>query len=78
MDVLAHMTTHYHRPVNEPSSDDRPNQQQPLDFKEQIDGWLQAKDEILRLYNGLGKEDEKHQSYKVNYYKKEDGTIKRD
>ncbi|KAI8338713.1 hypothetical protein BC941DRAFT_423683 [Chlamydoabsidia padenii] len=63
MDVSTHMTMHSHRPVDDSPPDDRPQQQQPLDLKEQIDSWLQAKDEILRLYNGLGKEAEKHQSY---------------
>ncbi|CAO3636168.1 unnamed protein product [Cunninghamella echinulata] len=32
-------------------------------FDELMNLWLQAQDELLRLYNHLGKEDEKHEKY---------------
>ncbi|KAI8079923.1 ubiquitin carboxyl-terminal hydrolase [Halteromyces radiatus] len=75
MDVAAHMTLssntldddyqqlklqlqQHHQQYDQHSHQDQ--------LKEWRDLWLQAQDEILRLYNCLGKEDEKHHNYQCD------------
>lgn len=40
-----------------------------------IDTWLQIHDEILRLYERLGLEDEKDEMYQKNYIRKRHNYI---
>ncbi|CAO3590821.1 unnamed protein product [Absidia cylindrospora] len=66
LDVAAHMTRHYQSRNDAIPSDPQCYDHDEFNFKDQMDTWLQTKDEILRIYNDLGKEEEKHQHYQCD------------
>ncbi|KAI8066322.1 ubiquitin carboxyl-terminal hydrolase [Gongronella butleri] len=54
----------YCQTINDLPEEERPVVEPQNSFKDCIDVWLEAQDKLLRLYNRLGQEDDKHEKYK--------------
>ncbi|CAO3640316.1 unnamed protein product [Cunninghamella blakesleeana] len=63
MKVSANLSSHYHQIEDLPAHEKPQIEISEYSLNEIIDLWIQSQDELLRLYNNLGKEDEKHEKY---------------